>query len=163
LSLRLLPFVLLLTVACSTLSLPPEDTERRDALNAAADAARPGDELTLTDVLGNDWDRASFFGPYYTNDQARQDLGFDFDIEKASPWTYTEGGVVIVLSRGPALVDWLAVPTPDIGLHCLENGEVLAVEDATLLVTQDESGFKELIDPDRPPCPAVVSGDIPGR
>ena len=144
----------LAAIACSTTlsAPPPEDVDRREALIAAVEDSAPGQELELTSVLGGDWDRAVFLGPYYENDRAREDLGFDFDIEGASPWSYAEGGVVIVLARSGTVAGWLAVPSGDVGLHCLQNGTTLAANEAALVVVEDEDGYRSLIDPDRLGC-----------
>lgn len=103
-------------------------------------------------LLGDDWDRVAFLGPYSYNDRTREILGFPFDIERISPWTYTEGGTVIVLASGGEARSWFAVPSADVGLTCLGNTVVLSASDATMTVVKKGPGNRELAAERHPPC-----------
>jgi hypothetical protein len=117
----------------------------------AVSNATVGDRLDLREVLGDDWDQIGFLGPYGTNDNARQVLGFDFDYEAASPWSNSEGGVVIVLADGRAAVSWFAVPSDQVGLFCMQGAdEAVTAEDATYTVAEDDAGYRDLVPDPRP-------------
>jgi hypothetical protein len=145
---------LLVAAGCTSLGPGPgpEDTSRRDTLFAAVSKAAVGDHLDLGVVLGDDWERMGILGPYSDNGAARQLLGYDFDIEAASPWKNTEGGAVIVLGDQSSAVAWFAVPSDQIGLHCVDDGiNTVGVEDAIYEVTEVDPGFRGLIPVPRPP------------
>ncbi len=131
--------------ACTT--APPEDVDRREALIAAVGDAAQGDTVDLVAVLGDDWDRVAFLHPYYSNKLARETLGFDFDVESESPWTYTEGGTVVVLAADDELVAWLAVPSGDVQLGCLDGRVIPAVE-AVFTIREKEGRWGDLGPPD---------------
>lgn len=130
----------------------PEDTSRRDTLfDAVANAAVAG-HLDLRVILGDDWERLGILGPYSDNDAARKLLGYDFDIEGASPWTTTEGGAVVVLGSRFSAVAWFGVPSDQIDLYCVAGGvNTVAAEDAIYEVAEDEDGYRGLISVPRPP------------
>src|SRR5919109_22475 len=70
---RLLAIAVAVFVAgCSsgTPSTAP-DVARRDALKSAVRDASVGSSVDLRSVLGQDWDRVIFLGPYSNNDGAR--------------------------------------------------------------------------------------------
>lgn len=104
---RVLAVGLALVVAACSSGTPSttDDAARRDALVAAAESAAPGSPVDLRATLGTDWERAVFLGPYADNEGASEALGFDFDLERVSPWTSTDaeeqGG-------GPARPWWVA-------------------------------------------------------
>jgi hypothetical protein len=97
----------------------------------------------MRDVIGDDWSQVVFLGAYATNAEARSALGFDFDLEEVSPWTNTEGGTVVVLANDREVVAWMAIPSRDLELSCLDP-EPIAVADATFTVT-DQDGTRWLL------------------
>jgi len=148
---RVLLAALVVVVAACAPAAPAEDTARGDALVAAVNVAEPGSTVDLRSVVGSDWDRVVFLGPYTYNDRAKEALGFDFDIEAVSPWTNTEGGMLVVLASGSKVVAWFAVPSQQVGLHCLDQ-ESIAAADTVLTVIEQQGGFRSLTDPDLPWC-----------
>lgn len=106
---RLIAIAIVLS-GCSA-STPPEDADRRHVLVAQVAGANVGDLVNLPDVVGNDWSRAVFLGPYANNNDVRSALGFDFDVAAVSPWTNTEGGTVVVLANDRGVVAWMGIPS----------------------------------------------------
>ena len=148
----LLAGLAILVTACSPgTPSTANDTARRDALVAAVRQAAPGSTVDLRQTVGSDWERAIFLGPYIRNDEAKADLGFDFDIERVSPWVNSEGGTVVVLASGSQAVAWFALPSKDAGVHCLEDPTIPAA-DATLTLVEESGGYRELAKPDRLQC-----------
>ena len=143
-------WLLLVVMAGCSAPRQPEDTARRDALVAAVEATSLGSQVDLTATLGADWDRAVVLGAYTGNDIAREVLGFDFEVERVSPWTHTEGGSVVVLSAGSEPVAWFALPSEAVRLDCF-NLDGIAQADSTLVLVGD-SIDRYLVDPDRPEC-----------
>jgi hypothetical protein len=132
----------ILLLGCSA-STPPEAADRRHAVVAEVAGAEAGSTVTLRDVVGNDWSRVVFLGAYANNEEVRSTLGLDFDVEAVSPWTNTEGGTVIVLANDREVVAWMAVPSRDVELSCLDP-ESIGVADATFTVT-DQDGARWLL------------------
>lgn len=140
----------LVVVACAP-STAPEDVGRREALVGAVRDAAPCDAIDLQAVLGHDWDRAVFLGPYATNAGAKEALGFEFDIESVSPWTNTEGGTVVVLAKGREAVAWFSVSSDESGLHDLDYASISA-PDLRFTAVDDATGFRELVPTDTAGC-----------
>ena len=134
----------------------PEDVARRDALLASARAAAPGAPVDLVAATGGDWERLVVFGPYSYNDRARETLGFEFDIERVSPWTNTEGGSVVVLVAGAEPVSWFTVRSDAVSLSCL-NFQTIAASSSTLTLVEDATGYRSLVDPDLPECGYILT------
>jgi hypothetical protein len=109
-SARAMVFVplLVLVFACSTPPATPppgEEAALVDRLaSAARDAAADTADVDLGELAGPDWDTTAVFGPYSDSEVARETLGFDWNLDGASPWTNSEGGAVIVLARDGQVV-----------------------------------------------------------
>ena len=71
--------------------------------------AQPGDVLDFVDVAEFDWDRMAVFDSYATNDNAREVLGFDWNIERAPTATNDNGSLVGFVSNQRIAV-WTVVP-----------------------------------------------------
>jgi hypothetical protein len=145
---RLVAIAILLS-GCAA-STPPEDADRRHALVAEIAGANVGDVVNLPDVVGNGWSRAVFLGPYANNNDVRLALGFDFDVETASPWTNTEGGTVVVLANDREVVAWMAIPSRDLELECIDQ-EGIDPADATFTVAEQD-GERFLLKQGHPTC-----------
>lgn len=147
------PILLLLALAIAACgaSTAPQDTERRDAFVKAVSEAAPCEELDIRAVLGEDWDRAVFLGPYATNDGARGALGFAFDVEKLSPRSTTEGGHVVVLVRDQAPVAWFPLASDESQLRV---GDYVSIDasDFDLTVVDDSTGERVLVPTDTADC-----------
>lgn len=135
LALALVTIVLL--AACGP-SSPTQDPKLHDQLVAAVRAADNGESIDLRTVLGENWDRVAFLGPYESNVGAQRILGVPFNVEETSPWRYTEGGTLVVLALGDKIVSYFELPGSEVAVECLV-GRAIATEDAVLQVTkQDE-------------------------
>ena len=142
---RTLAVGLAVLVAACTSAPPstPDDAARRESLVTLVQSAASGSSVDLRAALGSDWDRAVFLGPYADNAGAREVLGFDFDLERVSPWTRTEGGSVVVLVKGAQPVAWFTVPSTDVSLSCLDY-ESVAATDGVLTLVEDATGWRSL-------------------
>ena len=104
---------LLLVAACGA-SAPPENASLRASLIDAVRSTSDGQTLDLTGPLGGSWDRVALFPPYARNADARDVLGFPFDVE-ASPTANDDYGTVFVLAKDRQLVGWFVLPWSDVG------------------------------------------------
>lgn len=147
---RLLALCAFVAACAAPAPAPAEATDRRDAYMAAVQEAAPGETVDLKQVAGEDWDRVVFLGRYTDNEWIKESLALDFDVEAVSPWNNTEGGTVVVLAKGSKTIAWLAVPSSDVFLHCLD-GESMPASEATFMVIEDE-GYRGLLDEDNPRC-----------
>ncbi len=147
------PSLLLLAFAIAACGAPPprEDTKRHDAFVQAVNDAAPCGELDFRVILGDDWDRAVFLGPYATNDGAKEALGFAFDVEKLSPWSSTEGGDVVVLVKDQAHIAWFAIASAESGLQV---GDYASIDASNLdfTVVVDPTGARVLVPTDTAAC-----------
>jgi hypothetical protein len=128
--------IAILLSGCSA-SRPPEDAGRRHTFVAEVAAANVSDVVYLPDVVGNDWSQVVFVGAYTSNQDVRRVLGFDFDVESLSPWTNTEGGTVVVLANDREVVAWMAIPSRDLELSCLDPERIDASEAVFTITDQD--------------------------
>ena len=86
---------------CSSRAEPPGEMDGlRRALVSLVREKDAGEQIRLSDAWPGVWDRAAILGPYSSDASASELLGFEFAYEAASPWTNTEGGVVVVLTNG---------------------------------------------------------------
>jgi hypothetical protein len=131
--------LLLAAAACST--PPGQDNVRRDALLAAVAGAEDGETVDLVSVFGPDWDRAVILGPYASSSHAEAKLGFPFNIEEASPYTYTEGGVVMLLAAGSTIVAWMPFAGSELSFGCPRPA---SAADSKLVVVREEGSTPSL-------------------
>jgi hypothetical protein len=134
----------LFLVACSS----TQGTRRDDVgarLRAWTEAAQIGDTVQLTDFTNFDWDRAVVLGPYSTNEQARNALGFDWDVE-TSPIYDHENVNLIGFAKVDRIVAWTllarSADTPP-GV----NGIPLVVESDKAAFTWTGSMLEPLAEP----------------
>ena len=143
--------LLVALLGCSNPFGPPprEADDLRLALVDQVRAKDAGEHIRLSDAWPGDWDRAAVLPPYSSDSIANDLLGFPFAYERASPWTYTEGGVVIVLATGNEVLAWFKVPSADLSLHCAPE---LVPRDNDQFTVHRLDGFVGLGPDDRSDC-----------
>ena len=140
-----LAFIFLASIglgSCFLSTTAPEDQALRGALIAEIQEAADGDTIDLGMALGSGWDRLVVLAPYAANKSAEDLLGFAFPVEQLSPWTYTEGGAVIVIADGRRLVAWFGLASVNGGLDCLSSD--IYRSDTKFTVLEEDDGHREL-------------------
>ena len=125
-----------------TLSAPPENETLRASLIGAVNGAKSGEVIDLTNSLGTSWDRVAFMPPYSTNADARDALGFPFDIE-ASPTYADDNGTVVVLAKDQRLVGWFVLYWRDVD-NSMTAPTVVPASDAKMIVTVSPDGYRHI-------------------
>ena len=129
----------LLLIGCGPTN-PPEDVQARDQLIAAVKSSRVGDEIDLTAVIDDQWDRLVVLPPYATNDDAADVLGFPFNVEE-SPTSVDDSGSVFVFAEGDAVAVWFTPYWRDVSFH---GPRVIPAVDARVVVSLDSKGFYDI-------------------
>ena len=132
---------LLLLLGCSPANERADLTER---LSQTVQSAAIGDLISINAVTDVTFDKMTVFSGYTPNDDARELLGFDWDVESTPGWA-NDSDQVVVLSENEHVSAWFTV-TPSQADFGIESTFLQLPSDrATFRVGLGENGRRILV------------------
>jgi len=130
--------LLIACVACTGASGPMDQGLAR-ALADATQRAKVGDTIDFGQLFAGQWSEMVIFPAYQSNATARDELGYDFDLE-GTPLHDQDATQVVVLSTGTASERWFVIQRPEGGLGYWTEPAKLQRANATATFGLDEHG-----------------------